>query len=251
MLASGQAKYENRIGWAMSHLTKAKAIDKPRRGDYRISNLGRQLLQEAPEVSREDVFRVTGYKRTPAKTTSSAVEEKLAESLSPEEMIDQGIGQIHSEVSEELLTRLHEQDPAFFERAVIQLMVAMGYGGEQGRGRATPLTQDGGIDGIIDQDALGLNRVYLQAKRYRPGNSVGRPEVQSFVGALSGEGADRGIFITTGHFSKGAVDYAESVPARVILIDGQRLARLMIKYQVGVQPSATHIVVKLDEDFFE
>ena len=125
----------------------------------------------------------------------------------------------------------------------------MGYGGVGGRGVTTALTHDGGIDGVIDQDVLGLSKVYVQAKRYSPGNSVQRPEVQGFVGALSGK-ADGGVFITTSRFSAGAIEWVKTVPARIILIDGQRLTELMIEYGVGVQVERTYRVVEIDEDFF-
>ncbi|HQV58972.1 MAG TPA: restriction endonuclease, partial [Ilumatobacteraceae bacterium] len=142
-----------------------------------------------------------------------------------------------------------EQDPAFFESAVVKLLLAMGYGGAGGRGVTTSASNDGGIDGIIDQDVLGLSKVYVQAKRYAPSNSVQRPELQGFVGALSGK-AERGVFISTSRFSQGAVDYVNSIPTRIILIDGQRLTQLMIDYGVGVQVQEIYKVVKIDEDFF-
>ena len=142
------------------------------------------------------------------------------------------------------------QDPAFFEAAVVQLLVKMGYGGADGRATVTAKSNDGGIDGIIDQDTLGLSRVYVQAKRYALDATIDRPAIQSFVGALDGR-AGSGVFITTASFTKGARDYAESRSTRVILIDGPRLARLMIQYGVGVQEKQTVRIVEVDEDFFE
>ncbi|KGJ73481.1 restriction endonuclease, partial [Cryobacterium roopkundense] len=141
------------------------------------------------------------------------------------------------------------KEPGFFEQAVVQLLLAMGYGGTTGSGSVTQLSNDGGIDGVIDQDVLGLSRVYIQAKRYADSNVVGRPDIQAFVGALSGK-ADSGVFITTSRFSDGARVYAEGVPTRVILIDGKRLTSLMIRYGVGVQVRETYRVVEIDEDFF-
>lgn len=146
---------------------------------------------------------------------------------------------------------MHDQEPAFFEQAVIDLLIAMGYGGTEGHGTRTQLVNDGGIDGVIDQDALGLNRIYVQAKRYALDGSVGRPDIQAFVGALHGQQADRGVFITTGRFSSGAIAFTESVSSRVVLIDGARLASLMIHYGVGVQVKRTVQIVEVDEDFFE
>lgn len=171
--------------------------------------------------------------------------------VDPTEQVEEGIARIHAHVAAELLTRLHGNDPAFFEQAVLDLLIAMGYGGADGAATRTQLSNDGGIDGIIDQDALGLSRVYVQAKRYALATAVGRPEIQGFVGALHGQAANQGVFITTGRFSAGAREYAEGVATRVVLIDGQRLAALMIRYGVGVQVKRSVRIVEVDEDFFE
>ena len=183
-----------------------------------------------------------------AKTVDARANE--SSELDPTEQVETGIERIHHEVAAELLSRLVDQDPAFFENAVVDLLLAMGYGGVGGRGVVTDLNHDGGIDGVIDQDVLGLNKVYVQAKRYTPTNAVQRPEVQGFVGALSGK-ADGGVFITTSRFSAGALEWARTVPARIILIDGQRLTQLMIEYGVGVQVQRAVQIVEIDEDFFE
>ncbi len=249
-LTTGQPMYANRVGWAISHLTKSGALSRPERGRYVINDLGRSLLIAHPAVTRADVEAATGYRR--ARSTQNAAPEVIenVDSLNPAELIDQGIKQIHADVKAELLTRLMTKSPAFFEQTVVDLLVAMGYGGADGQARVTAATNDGGIDGIIDQDTLGLNRVYVQAKRYAADNAVNRPEVQGFVGALSGK-ADGGVFITTGRFSPGARDYAEVVPTRVILIDGDRLTSLMIRFGIGVQTKQTVSIVEIDEDFFE
>ena len=250
-LTTGQPMYANRVGWAISHLTKAGGLSRPERGRYSITDSGRALLSTHPSVTRADVVAVTGYRRTkPASTPAIPELDDEAEALDPEELIDRGIKQIHAEVAAELLNRLHAKSPAFFEQAVVQLLVAMGYGGAEGQATVTQQTNDNGIDGIIDQDTLGLSRVYVQAKRYAPDNAVNRPELQGFVGALSGK-ADGGVFITTGRFSPGARAYADAVPTRIILIDGERLASLMIRFGVGVQSKQTVHIVEIDEDFFE
>lgn len=251
-LTTGQPTYANRVGWAISHLSKSGALVRPERGRYIISDSGRVLLSERPDVTRADVEAITGYRRA-RNLVEDSLEPSLGaatEALDPAELIDQGIKQIHAEISEELILRLHAKSPAFFEETVVKLLVAMGYGGAGGQARVTSLTNDEGIDGVIDQDALGLQRVYVQAKRYSPDNPVNRPEIQAFVGALSGK-ADGGVFITTGRFSPGAREYAEVVPTRIILIDGVRLASLMIRYNVGVQAKDTVQIVELDEDFFD
>lgn len=251
-LTTGQPMHANRVGWAISHLTKAGALARPERGRYVIGDAGRRLLSSHPSVTRSDVAAVTGYRRsrTISSTSDSEVSDTEVGALDPQELIDQGIKQIHEDVASELLARLHAKPPAFFEQAVVRLLVQMGYGGADGQATVTQQSNDGGIDGIIDQDTLGLNRVYVQAKRYAVENSVGRPELQAFVGALSGK-ADGGVFITTGKFSAGARDYAANVPTRIILIDGPRLASLMIRFDVGVQARQTLRIVEIDEDFFE
>lgn len=250
-LTTGQPMYANRVGWAISHLSLAGALKRPERGRYLIADLGRALLESHPDVTRADVEAVTGYRRSrvtpPAAVAESSPDD---ESLDPAELIDQGIKQIRADVAAELLSRLMGKSSTFFEQTVVDLLVAMGYGGAEGQAHVTAASNDGGIDGIIDQDTLGLSRVHVQAKRYAPEMSVGRPEIQGFVGALSGK-ADGGVFITTSRFSSGAREYAEVVPTRVILIDGDRLVSLMIRFGVGVQAKQTVEIVEIDEDYFE
>ena len=258
-LASGQLLYANRIGWGLSLLAKTGALARPTRGSYAITDAGLNLLAAFPErVTQKQVTELTedpssGLK--PYVPTTRSVQDRdvstpLQTTLTPIELIDVGMEQIVEELSADLLGRLVEKDPYFFEEAVVKLLIGMGYGGELGKGWATRKSNDGGIDGVIDQDLLGLNKVYIQAKRYGLGSSpVGRPEIQSFVGALSGK-ADSGVFITTGRFSAGAIEYVENVPTRVVLVDGEQLARLMIRFHVGVQETRVISMVEIDEDFF-
>lgn len=171
--------------------------------------------------------------------------------LDPEEQIASGMARINADVADQLLTRILDQEPVFFEQAVLDLLIAMGYGGAEGSATRTQLSNDGGIDGIVDQDALGLSRIYVQAKRYAADNIVGRPAIQAFVGALAGNQAGQGVFITTSRFSADAQAYADQVPTRIVLIDGDRMTRLMIRYGVGVQVKRTVQIVEVDEDFFE
>lgn len=258
-LASGQLLYANRIGWGLSLLAKTGALVRPTRGSYVITDAGRYLLKVFPEnVTQRQVTELTEdpssglkpYVPTTRSVKDSDISNSIETSLTPIELIDAGMEQIVEELSADLLGRLVEKDPYFFEEAVVKLLVRMGYGGELGKGWATQKSNDGGIDGVIDQDLLGLNKVYIQAKRYGLGASpVGRPEIQSFVGALSGK-ADSGVFITTGRFSPGAVEYVENVPTRVILVDGTQLASLMIRFHVGVQEARPISIVEIDEDFF-
>src|SRR5690625_3408220 len=261
VLNSGQSKAANRIGWASSYLNRVGALQRPARGQYVITDVGRDLLASHPDVITELDLRALVREGdewwTAKRSTNRSLNEEpspLEESttvLDPVEQIEDGIARIHTEVAADLLTRLHANDPAFFEQAVLDLLLAMGYGGAEGHASQTQLSNDDGIDGIVDQDALGLSRIYVQAKRYTPEASVGRPEIQAFVGALHGNQAGQGVFITTARFSSGARAYAESVPTRVVLIDGARLASLMIRYSVGVQTERTVTIVKIDEDFFE
>lgn len=255
-LDSGQSRADGRISWAASYLNRVNAVHRPSRGVYTITDRGRELLVAHPDGLLEaDIRKLAAegdewWLARPSKDDGSPVQQTQGQqSLDPTEQVEQGIARIHEEVASQLLTRLMDQDPTFFEEAVVKLLLAMGYGGLGGRGMTTAASNDGGIDGVIDQDVLGLNKVYVQAKRYSPTNSVQRPEVQGFVGALSGK-ADGGVFITTSRFSPGALEWAVTVPTRIILIDGKRLTELMIEYGVGVQVERTYRVVEVDEDFF-
>lgn len=259
VLGSGQPKYANRIGWALSFLTNVGALARPSRGHYTITDVGRNVITAHVGDLRERDFKmmaadpnsgITEYiASTKTESTASSVGPDQVD-LDPTEQVEQGIARIDDAVAAELLARLLDNSPTFFEHAVVKLLVAMGYGGAGGAANVTKQSGDGGIDGVIDQDALGLSRVYIQAKRYALDSSVGRPDLQAFVGALSGK-ADSGVFITTARFSAGAEAYAREIPARLILIDGARLVRLMIRYGVGIQVKDTYRVVEIDEDFFE
>ena len=260
VLSSGQPMYANRIGWALSQLTRVGALTRPSRGLYQLTEAGRQVLAQFPGGITESELDALGqdptspirpYVPSVRPDPTRRVIDPPPDRLDPTEQIEQGVARIKEAVAKELLERLRGKEPVFFEHAVVDLLVAMGYGGTGGVAEATRLVNDGGIDGIIDQDVLGLNKVYVQAKRYAAGSSVGRPELQAFVGALIGK-ADRGVFITTSTFSKGAIEYAErNTTVRLILIDGDRLTDLMIRYGVGVQTKDTFHVVEVDEDFFQ
>lgn len=259
LIPSGQHQWANRGNWALSYLTRAGAIERTSRGHYRIADIGRQLLDDHPDgISERDLRTLPSYISAPLRGPESArptppVEDavEIDTKLDPHEQIESGVARIHADVADQLLSRIQAQEPVFFEQAVLDLLMAMGYGGAEGSATRTQLVGDGGIDGIIDQDALGLSRIYVQAKRYATGNIVGRPAIQAFVGALAGNQANQGVFITTSGFSAEARGYAASIPTRVVLIDGERLTRLMIHYGVGVQVKRTVQIVEVDEDFFE
>ena len=260
VLSSGQPMYANRIGWALSQLTRVGALTRPSRGLYQLTEAGRQVLAQFPGGIAESELDALGqdptspirpYVPSVRPDPTRRVIDPPPDRLDPTEQIEQGVARIKEAVAKELLERLRGKEPVFFEHAVVDLLVAMGYGGTGGVAEATRLVNDGGIDGIIDQDVLGLNKVYVQAKRYAAGSSVGRPELQAFVGALIGK-ADRGVFITTSTFSSSAIEYAErNTTVRLILIDGDRLTDLMIRFGVGVQIKETFHVVEVDEDFFQ
>jgi restriction system protein len=256
-LKSGQGMADNRIGWAMSFLVRAEALARPRRGSCVITDVGHALLAEHPDgITEKHLQAIPAFRdyvpvERPGSTRPSAVTEPVETALDPVEQIEQGIQRINADVSAQLLKRLREQDPAFLEQAVLDVLVAMGYGGTDGQARRIGGTGDGGVDGVIDQDKLGLQRIYVQAKRYAADNTVGREAIQAFVGALHGRNVTQGIFITTSRFSLGAVEYAKNIGTRVVLIDGTRLAELMITYGVAVQQRDIYRVVDIDEDYFE
>lgn len=258
VLDSGQQRFRNRIGWAVSSLARAGALDRPRRGSYTVTDVGRRLLSQHPQRLEEVHLRqIPAYRdHVPARrahfpATPSEEVSQHSSGLDPIEQIEAGTARLRAEVSAQLLERLRAASPDFLEQSVRDVLVAMGYGGVEQRARRIGGSGDGGVDGVIDQDPLGLARIYVQAKRYGPESVVGRPQVQGFVGALHGQQATQGVFITTSSFSREALDYARSVNASVILIDGERLANLMIDRGVGVQVERTYMIVKLDEDYFE
>lgn len=260
LIPSGQEQWMNRGLWALSYLARAGAVERPSRGHYLITEIGRSLLAAHPEGMTEKTLReVPGYDSPHVRSTPAAPQvdpideapEPEVTELDPDEQIAAGIARINADVATQLLSRIHAQEPVFFEKAVLDLLMAMGYGGAEGSAQRTQLSRDGGIDGIIDQDALGLSRIYVQAKRYSPDNTVGRPAIQEFVGAIAGNAAGQGVFFTTSRFSADAQRFAGQIGTRIVLVDGERLARLMIKYGVGVQVKSTVQVVEVDEDFFE
>lgn len=254
-LKSGGTRYEQRMGWVLSHLGKAKWVDRPERGYYVINDAGRAALAKYPQgfdyaLARE-VFAPFWPEKAKTAAPASTPVQPSDEISDPIEVIEDAVSRIEASVGEDLLDRLRNSHPDFFEQAVVDLLLKMGYGGAAQRGRRIGGSNDEGIDGLIDQDALGLDQVYIQAKRYKEGNNVGREPIQAFVGALHGFGASRGVFLTTSAFTSGAIDYAKKVQSRIILIDGAKLVDLMIAYHVGVQEKQRFSAVEVDEDYFE
>jgi restriction system protein len=252
-LSSGQPRALNRIGWATSALRRAKAIESPSRAHFRITETGRRLLTEhAGAIPEPAVYAIPAYSEyTPArgrKATPVDPSPAIVDDADPDELISSGIQLIESDTKSTLLQRLKESDPYDFERVVRSLLVKMGYGRD---GTMSPLrgSGDGGLDGVIDRDELGLSKIYVQAKRYAEA-TIGRPKVQEFVGALATRGANVGVFFTTSRFTGEAVDAAERVPQEIALVDGDRLTALMLRHKVGVQVARTIEILKVDEDFF-
>lgn len=257
MLPSGKQRVlHNRLHWAKFYLTKAGLLDAPRRGRFTISDAGRQLLADPPAALDTKYLRTIPafrdfYRGGDNADSTPPAADMEAGVATPEEVIEAAYKDIRAALSADLLDRILQNSPGFFERVIVDLLVAMGYGGSH-RNASEHLGRsgDGGVDGVINEDVLGLDRVYVQAKRYALGNTVGRPEVQAFTGSLVGFGAAKGVFVTTSTFSREAVDFASRIPQRVILIDGKRLTGLMIEHGVGVRTSRAIEFKRLDEDFF-
>lgn len=255
-LDSGGSRLDNRIHWATTYLAQARLLERPRRGYVHITDRGREVLAKRPDrVDNRLLSRFPEFQEFRGRTRGPRAERDEANGADPEttpaEAISLAVQENTEALASELLRRVHKQEPEFLERLVLRLLTAMGYGGRENAAEHLGRAHDGGIDGVIRQDALGLDLVYVQAKRYALDKSVGRPDMQAFVGALHGVGADRGVFMTTGRFSAEARDYVARIPSRIVLIDGPRLARLMIEYNVGAQEERAFVLKRIDEDFFE
>lgn len=257
MLPSGKQRVlHNRIHWAKFYLTKAGLLESPKRGRFMITTAGQQVLAEPPAtLDTKHLLNIPTFRDfyrggEDAEAIASAAEAEPP-SATPEEVVEAAYKTVHAALRADLLDRILQNSPSFFEEVIVELLVAMGYGGSR-RNAAEQLGKsgDGGVDGVINEDVLGLDRVYIQAKRYAPGSSVGRPEIQAFTGSLVGLGASKGVFVTTSTFSSQAVEFASRIPQRVILIDGKRLTELMVEHGVGVRSSRVLEFKRLDEDFF-
>ena len=252
LLPSGkQAIFDNRVGWARTHLKKAGLIESTRRGFFRITERGLQVLNQKPEkidVKFLDQFEEFREFRTVRRERPVASGEE-EEVTTPEEALANAYQNMKNELAGELLQQLKASSPRQFENIVIDLLVAMGYGGSRKEAaRAIGKSGDEGIDGIINEDRLGLDIIYVQAKKWE--GTVGRPEIQKFAGALQGQHAKKGIFITTSNFSKEAVDFASRVDNKIVLIDGDSLVQHMIDHNIGVTPFVNYEVKKIDLDYF-
>lgn len=253
---SGNYAAENRVGWAKSALTRARLLETVRRGVFRITNAGRDFLASHPyEFKQSELEALPAWDEYEVKRRSPAADGNELPAVTslptsdPDELLDAAEGATEQSVAVDLLQRLRDGDWQFFERTVRRLLTAMGYGSEGAKLRATR-SGDGGIDGVINRDALGLDRIYIQAKRFRE-SAVDSDTLRTFLGSLDTQKASFGVYFTTSRFTKDAEDAADRSSKNVVLIDGQTLAELMIKYRIGTQVRRTVEIVEVDEDFFE
>ena len=259
LLASGnQPIFDNRVGWAKTYLKKAGLIDSPSRATFVITELGLKVLGKKPErIDTKYLRQFPSFLEFlhPDKNEVESEETGLSQetlSRTPEENLDKAYQQLRKSLASELLNKVIDLSPAFFERLVIDLLVKMGYGGSiKDAGKAIGKSGDEGIDGTIKEDKLGLDIIYVQAKRWKPGNVVGRPEIHKFIGALAGQGAKKGIFITTSSFTKEAIDYTPKNETKIVLIDGERLAQHMIDYNIGCSIQQIYELKRIDSDYFD
>lgn len=267
MLRSGkQSVFSNRVHWAKTYLSQAQLLEMTGRGQFKITERGLAVLTDSPEkigVAFLDQFaefrefklrsRESQQDRnlSQPRETSQTLEVKV-DTETPDEVLRATVAKIDAALSAELLDRIHAAPPVFFENLIVQLLLRMGYGGaREEAGRTVGKSGDGGIDGVIDQDPLGLDRIYLQAKRYRPDLPVSEPEIRAFSGSLGGAKASKGVFVTTSSFTRPAHEFAERHPFKLVLIDGTQLTALMIRYDVGVRTTETLLLKKVDDDYFE
>lgn len=258
LLASGnQAIFDNRVGWAKTYLKKAGLLDSPKRATFTITQAGLDTLRK--NLDRIDAKYLRQFPSFLEFQNASRNENESdgeviiveANEQTPEENLDKAYQRIRKSLASELLNKVVELSPTFFERLVVELLVKMGYGGSmKDAGKAIGKSGDEGIDGTIKEDKLGLDIIYIQAKRWKPGNVVGRPELHKFVGALAGQGAKKGIFITTSNFTKEALEYTPKNETKIVLIDGEQLAQLMIDYNLGCTTQQIYELKKIDSDYF-
>ena len=253
----------SRVGWALSYMKQAKLVETPKRGVYQLTERGKQVLADQPNgIDSEYLERFAEFREFQSRTRESAAASDGPPSVasqaqtappaiqSPEEALETAYSRLRGTLQAELLDAVKGASPSFFEDLVIDLLVRMGYGGSRPEAaRAVGKTGDGGIDGVIDEDRLGLDVIYIQAKRWE--GTVGRPDIQKFAGALQGQRAKKGIFITTSSFSRDAEEYAQRIDSRIVLIDGTRLAALMFDFDVGVNARDTYTVKQMDSDYFD
>ena len=264
LLPSGkETVLNNRVHWAKTYLGKAGLIENTRRGHYNITDLGIQVIESKPtRINNAFLDQFADFKLFKANSAPISSAEESAEpkilggvtnsSATPDEVMQVAHRQIEASLSQEILDRILAAPPEFFERLIVNLLLSMGLGGSAvDAGRAIGRSGDDGVDGVIDQDALGLDRVYIQAKRYAPGNNIGSGAIRDFFGSLDRHKATKGLFVTTSKFSSSAMETEKFLSKRIVLVDGDQLTKLMIRHNVGCRIEETLHLRKLDEDFFE
>ena len=255
-----QRLVDNRVNWSITYLRKANLIERVARGKYKVTNTGLRVLHEKKDhVELKDLYQFDSFRQFINTDTMSEEKKDLSkpsvlEDLqegTPQDNLNASMEQINKELSANLLSEIMERSLAFFEKMVVQLLLKMGYGSALEDGFVTGCSGDEGIDGIIREDKLGFSSIYIQAKRWAEDKAIGRPEIQKFVGALAGQGAQKGLFITTGTFTKEARSYVEKqLSTKVVLVDGEKLTKLMIEYNLGVSVETVYTIKKIDTDFF-
>lgn len=260
-LKSGYNRFKSRIGWASLYLVQAGLLERPGKGVLSITEEGKKILATKPDsIDKKFLLQFPPFKEWHSNLRKSKTKENqkppseasFTPEDTPEERINSAYEELFNTLKQEILERVLNSSPEFFEKLVVELLPAIGYGSSlEGSGKHLGKSGDGGIDGVIREDKLGLDVIYIQAKKYAKDKTVGRPDIQKFVGSLEGRRTNKGVFFTTASFSQGAVNYAKDVSHRLILIDGEQLAELMIKYEVGIRPEHVIELKKIDEDFFD
>lgn len=255
-ISSGYSKFVSRVNWAKTYLGKAGLLESPKRGCFCLSEKGKAAFQKGPECVTLDYlsqFDSFNEFRTRRKDTNDEVKDPCSKTPeTPQEQIDNAIAELNENLVDDLLTEIMGMNPYKFEALVVRLLIAMGYGTlRENLDAVTKKSGDEGIDGIVSADKFGFDSIYIQAKRWKSDNTVGRPEIQKFLGAAVGQGATKGIFITTSKFSNEAITFAaKQLQCKIVLINGQQLAKLMIDYNLGVSTVATYNIKRIDSDFF-
>jgi restriction system protein len=259
LLPSGkQTRFANRVHWAKSYLKQAGLVKPTRRAHFIITDRGRAALANtSAEINKDfleqfDEFKEFQSRQREVDPEAVAVNDEPATTATPDEILREAHRKINATLSADLIDRIRESSPAFFEHMIVELLLAMGYGGtSEAAGRSLGKSGDDGVDGVIDQDPLGVDQIYVQAKRYGEGNVIGAGAIRDFFGALSLKKAHKGIFVTTSSFSPAAVQTARDLSSRIVLIDAVQLARLMIRYNIGCRDEEVLHIKKVDEDFFD
>lgn len=257
-ISGGVSRFGNRVAWALTEMYHAKLVQRTGRGIYQITDRGSDILANSPNEIDRSVLRnyseysewENSWQNSSSRSVSSVANENIEQT--PYESIENAFSQLNEKLESEVLERVRRLDSRFLERLIVELLVEMGYGGGNlDRGKVTAKSRDGGIDGVISEDALGLDEVYIQAKKYKEDSTIGESELRNFVGAIDTQGTAKGIFVTTSSFTKKAEEYVRACSKQVVLIDGDMLAQLMVKYGVGFRSENTYVVKRIDEDYFE